>query len=50
MEILPGGTVVRGTVVDTTTPPGQPVAGAGMMSPSWSPWPFKPLRSTVIST
>lgn len=41
---------MRGTVVVTAIPPGHPPAGAGMMSPSWSPWPFKPLRSTVIST
>ena len=28
----------------------QPAAGAGMMSPGWSPWPFRPFKSTVIAT
>src|SRR3954454_8947667 len=33
-------------------PAGQPPAGAGMMSRSswWSPWPFRPFSSIVIST
>ncbi|MFM9084872.1 MAG: hypothetical protein ACKORC_00120 [Acidimicrobiia bacterium] len=29
---------------------GQPPPGAGMMSSGWSPWPLRPLASTVIVT
>ena len=29
-------------------PLGQPPLGAGIMSPLWSPWPFRLLASTVI--
>lgn len=49
---FPRGNVV---VVDTgsdwrSTRDGHPSSGAGMMSPSWSPCPFRPFRSIVIST
>lgn len=37
-------------VVDDVDPPPEsdahPAAGAGITSPSWSPWPFNPLAST----
>lgn len=42
--------VASRTVDVVTDKPAQPLAGAGMTSPLWPPWPFKPFLSTVICT
>lgn len=42
--------VIAIVVVVAPGAPGHPPAGAGMMSPTWLPWPFNPFRSTVIWT
>jgi hypothetical protein len=47
VEVVPEIVVVTpGKVV--VVPLGQPLLGAGIMSSLWSPWPKRPLASTVI--
>ena len=51
-EVVVVGRVVVVVEPATLAPPllGQPPAGAGIRSSSWSPWPLRLLASTVIVT